>query len=65
MSRESSWEPDMQGPVANGRSPHGRVLSREVTRSGAFWNFGKMAGCVWSMGGGEAGGREEVTAVSR
>ena len=31
-------------------SPCGRVLSREMTRSGAVWNFGKRAGCVWSKG---------------
>lgn len=40
----------MQGLMANERSPHGRIPGSEVTTSGAFWNFGKMAGCVRSMG---------------
>lgn len=55
----------MQGLVADECSPQGRVLEREVTRSGAFWDFGKMAGCVWSMSWRRGGGREEVTSVSR
>lgn len=42
----------MPGPVANEFSPLGRVLSREMTRSEAVWNFGKRAGCVWSRAGG-------------
>ena len=50
MMWESWWEPDMPGPVVNECSPCGRVLSREMTRSGAVWNFGKRAGCVWSKG---------------
>lgn len=55
----------MQGLVADESSPQGRVLGREVTRSGAFWDFGKMAGCVWSMSWRRGGGREEVTSASR
>ena len=40
----------MPGPVVNECSPLGRVLSREMTRSEAVWNFGKRARCVWSKG---------------
>lgn len=55
----------MQGLMAHEHSPHGKVLGREVTKAGAFWNFGKMADMLEVWAGGKAGGREEATATSR
>lgn len=54
-----------QGLMADEHSPHGRVLGREATKSGAFWNFGKMGDVHEAWAGREAGGREEATAISR
>ena len=49
MRGESRW-----GPVVSECGPCGRVLSREMTRSGQS-GTGKRAGCVWSRG--RRGGR--------
>lgn len=54
-----------QGLMADEHRPHGSVLGREATKSGAFWNFGKMADVHEARARGEAGGREEATAISR
>lgn len=57
MRGESRW-----GPVVSECGPCGRVLSREMTRSGQSGTLGRGQAVCGAGAGGEAGGGQEVTA---